>query len=1172
MHSSSLTQSQSLPNSPPRDGKNRGSVLGPALSQAASSDAGSSREMDKQQARLVLLRDAVKLAMTELNQRLDRLEKNIQGLAAPDPKMAKKVRDLVRFLRRLVETDENERMERLVHNAHTAGMSAQTTPADRLAFFQHLMSMAVIESRCKLGSIAKRVSTTASLTVCMADAQAIRSIKKYLDGEGTLEIDLTKHKPIAPSSSSSSSSSSGPSSSSSSSSSSSHPSSSSSSSSTSSTTSSNHPTTIPASTSITKRLQTTAQEDKFTQLVKLTGVTADEVIEKLELLLHRAIDFRGDKAGSDKSQKQSDQYVRRILDIQHILESDDDDGFDTKLDHAREDGEARRADPMGLVQNMITVIEDTYLSVQNIHHAQDQNKEIFVKAVRFAKKLREIKKYLLRVGKNLPQSEEGWGARSEGGAVSLSKLQELLKKEEDEETGRSFEKEEDVQEDISGLNTRRHLLTLAIRNFDRKINILIKSRKLKEEAREEDEDEVFQFFDQSTSEDNPLGARKAAYEQFVSLLRRRPRVLAGVVRYLSFAEMDPLVQTITFSLFSDLFLAREEYLILLLIDEIMSVEFEGCKDIEFYLRANSFITKLLAGYTKRQSGRMHLVQALKDSVVAVVSDHDLDLEMDTAKLAQKAQKTKTSDGSLPVTMPVKPVGPSSPSPSGDTPDPEGGKDDEDPEGKKGDTDVKFSTLNLAGELPEVRKMFQDHKLKLMYYCKLFLDSITATLNTMPFGIRWIAKQLVNHAREKFPEVTPGQIDILVGGFIFLRYLVPGIVTPEAHGLVTHVGTGARRNLVLIAKVLQNLANGCLFSKKEPFMLSMNSFISDHMAAIHEYFIMLCNVGDAGTYYKNSSLKRVAPQQIERTVTVSPNELYTIHRYILKHQSDILKTPNDPMLPLLATLGAAPEAVPRRQNKFVLLNVYSLQTDDSDQAAEEKGKVSDKDMEQMRDELRRVILLAPQVPGDDRTTLPDLLRLVLSSVDSPDAQLLGIDLFEKLDRLPPKMKEGGYKDLLAELEKDYQQRQLLREAILTERIEQLESLEYQKKEVARLLEEKKIYAEYLQNVQVDAFLKKIRNRPMIGPFNFTFRELEKKGIIQGTVIPDHPMRQGGDFKMSCTTPGAVNITAKYKKYSKFWEVQLSELMDDLVLHDTVVYDDITFDIRKLISFVNRNVIG
>ena len=61
--------------------------------------------------------------------------------------------------------------------------------------------------------------------------------------------------------------------------------------------------------------------------------------------------------------------------------------------------------------------------------------------------------------------------------------------------------------------------------------------------------------------------------------------------------------------------------------------------------------------------------------------------------------------------------------------------------------------------------------------------------------------------------------------------------------------------------------------------------------------------------------------------------------------------------------------------------------------------------------------------------------------------------------------------------------MVRDALLTEKVEQLEALEHQKKEVARLMEEKKIYSQYLQNVMLDAYLKKIKNK-YVSPLSIT----------------------------------------------------------------------------------------
>ena len=44
---------------------------------------------------------------------------------------------------------------------------------------------------------------------------------------------------------------------------------------------------------------------------------------------------------------------------------------------------------------------------------------------------------------------------------------------------------------------------------------------------------------------------------------------------------------------------------------------------------------------------------------------------------------------------------------------------------------------------------------------------------------------------------------LVGGFLYLRYINPSIVTPDAFNLISHKLLAIpRRNLILIAKVLQ----------------------------------------------------------------------------------------------------------------------------------------------------------------------------------------------------------------------------------------------------------------------------------------------------------------------------------------------------------------------------------
>merc|ERR1711991_722856 len=77
-----------------------------------------------------------------------------------------------------------------------------------------------------------------------------------------------------------------------------------------------------------------------------------------------------------------------------------------------------------------------------------------------------------------------------------------------------------------------------------------------------------------------------------------------------------------------------------------------------------------------------------------------------------------------------------------------------------------------------------------------------------------------------------QNSIAVGGFMFLRFLVPALTAPEAFQMVHELPTPEERKLlVMIGKVLQNLSNGKEFGSKEKFMTSMNIYILENQDAV-----------------------------------------------------------------------------------------------------------------------------------------------------------------------------------------------------------------------------------------------------------------------------------------------------------------------------------------------------
>ncbi|KAK4662632.1 Ras GTPase activating protein ira2 [Podospora pseudopauciseta] len=114
---------------------------------------------------------------------------------------------------------------------------------------------------------------------------------------------------------------------------------------------------------------------------------------------------------------------------------------------------------------------------------------------------------------------------------------------------------------------------------------------------------------------------------------------------------------------------------------------------------------------------------------------------------------------------------------------------------------------------------------LQIVAKVFIDNICASTDSMPATFRKICNIISTTVVQKFPDSKY----TAVGAFIFLRFFCPAIVAPEAEGLVsTPPSKEMRRGLLLIAKVVQNLANNVLFGVKEPYMFPLIEFLTNNI--------------------------------------------------------------------------------------------------------------------------------------------------------------------------------------------------------------------------------------------------------------------------------------------------------------------------------------------------------
>lgn len=101
----------------------------------------------------------------------------------------------------------------------------------------------------------------------------------------------------------------------------------------------------------------------------------------------------------------------------------------------------------------------------------------------------------------------------------------------------------------------------------------------------------------------------------------------------------------------------------------------------------------------------------------------------------------------------------------------------------------------ALQSPDVVQILSEHVESLRLMTDEFLNAIIQTVNSVPYGMRTIARELRIVMEEAFPDEHPEEIIKTLGNFIYYRYLSPAITAPEQYDVINcDVSPIQRRNL------------------------------------------------------------------------------------------------------------------------------------------------------------------------------------------------------------------------------------------------------------------------------------------------------------------------------------------------------------------------------------------
>ncbi|KAI6130277.1 hypothetical protein EDD16DRAFT_1541379 [Pisolithus croceorrhizus] len=157
----------------------------------------------------------------------------------------------------------------------------------------------------------------------------------------------------------------------------------------------------------------------------------------------------------------------------------------------------------------------------------------------------------------------------------------------------------------------------------------------------------------------------------------------------------------------------------------------------------------------------------------------------------------------------------------------------------------------------------------------FLSIISASVPALPPMFREVCAHLAKAVYQVWPESKFAAL----GAFIFLRFISPAIVAPEIVDVEVPKDDGViRRGLMVIAKVVQNLANNIFFAK-EAHMVVLNDFLKENITNVTRYLSEV-----------NKYSAAAAEEQSSEWLGTSADDTDTIvlHRFLDKHADKIGK--------------------------------------------------------------------------------------------------------------------------------------------------------------------------------------------------------------------------------------------------------------------------------------------
>ncbi|KAJ4303746.1 RasGAP protein [Kalmusia sp. IMI 367209] len=694
----------------------------------------------------------------------------------------------------------------------------------------------------------------------------------------------------------------------------------------------------------------------------------------------------------------------------------------------------------------------------------------------------------------------------------------------------------EIKAKISSQSKKNFVLEKDVRYLDSRIALLIPEPHGPRRANHLDDATELQegFF--------PNDEKTQKYGNLLFLLQSEPRHIAHLCRLVSMAEIDALLQTVMFTIYGNQYESREEHLLLTMFQSVLTYQFDNTPDYSSLLRANTPVSRMMTTYTRRGPGQSYLKVVLQDSINSLIELKDLDLEINPLKVYEKmVTEIEDQQGTLPPNLP------------------------------------KGVTAEQAAENDTVQQIIAPRLTMLMEIANNFLTTIINGLDETPYGIRWICKQIRSLSKRKYPDAQDQTICTLIGGFFFLRFINPAIVTPRSYMLIDATpAENPKRTLTYIAKMLQNLANKPSYAK-EPYMAKLQPFIQLNKDRINKFLLDLCEVQDFYDTLEMDNYVALSKRDLELSITL--NEVYATHALLERHAVELAKDDSSHLGVILGELGPAPAQLPRKENRAINLPLFSkweTPIDDLTAALD----ITQEEIFFMEAKSTFVMILRSLPPNSSITRRPLRLdRIAEAAATTKNDSVMvkkgirSMELLSQLQELGVIDKEDGFSLLRDEVEQELVHLGSMKEKVVEETRKLEEVFRTIRDHNAYLVGQLDTYKSYLHNVrsQSEGKTRKQQKHQVLGPYKFTHQQLEKEGVIQKSNVPEN-RRANIYFNFTSPLPGTFVISLHYKGRNRGL-LELDLKLDDLLEMQKDNQEDldleyVQFNVSKVLVLLNK----